>query len=371
MKNRRAIILFADLFTIGGIQQYNRHLCDALEKEFPGHEFTGLSLYDSKKNKGIKNWRNIRMIYCGPVNWRFARKIIFIIKAVIISVFERPAFLVCGHIDLVPMALLLKKIANIKYILLTYGTDVWSVKNGIKYRGLKNAEAIIAISRHTRNVLASNGIDEKRIICLYNTVDSSLFRIRPMDKNLKVCLGLANKKIVLTVGRMRSEERYKGHDIMLKVLHMLGENYAWIVAGGGNHLSALKKESKKLGLNNRIRFLGSVDDGTLANYYNLCDCFVMPSKGEGFGIVFLEALACGKPVVGGNRDGTREPLMDGKLGFLVDPDNVEEIARAIKSACSTKENRTDPEYLAKEVETNFGIKVFDKRVKEIFSRYLS
>lgn len=368
---KRTLLLFADLFTIGGIQQYNRQLCDALEKEFPEYEFTGLSLYDSGKNKRVKNWHNIRMVYCGPINWKLARKIVFIFKAMMISVFERPAFLICSHIDLAPAAFLLKKVLNIKYVILAYGTDVWNVKNGIKYCGLKNAEMVITISRYTGGVLASNGIDEKKIKYLCNTFDSSLFRIRPRDKKLISGLGLENKKVILTVSRICSEEKYKGHDIMLKVLRMLNEDYVWIVVGGGNHLSSLKDEAGKSGLDGRIRFAGVVDNDRLPDYHNLCDCFVMPSKGEGFGIVFLEALACGKPVVGGNLDGSREPLMDGKLGFMVNPENVEEIAKTIKMACSAKEDRTDPEYLTKEVEAHFGIKVFNGRVKEVFSRYIS
>lgn len=368
---KKSLLLFADLFTTGGIQQYNRHLCDTLEKEFPGYDFTGLSLYDSRGNKRAKNWRNIRMIYCGPTNWRFARKIIFILKAISISMLERPAFLICSHIDLAPLAMFIERFLHIKYLLLAHGTDVWGVKNGIKYIGLKNADMIIAVSRYTGSNLVANGIDEKKIKYLYNTFNTSLFQARPLDKNLKARLGLINKRIILTVGRMHSDEKYKGHDIMLKVLRVLDEKYAWLVVGSGGHLSSLKIEAEKLGLNNRIRFLGGVDDDALAGYYNLCDCFVMPSKGEGFGIVFLEALACGKPVIGGNMDGSREPLMHGRLGFMVNPDSVEEIASAINLACSAKEDRTNPEYLAKEVEANFGIKIFNKRVKEIFSRHLS
>jgi glycosyltransferase involved in cell wall biosynthesis len=364
---KKALLLFADLFTTGGIQQYNRHLCDALEKEFPGYEFLGLTFYDSRRNERAKDWRNIKMAYCGPVNWKSIRKIVFILKVLTISVLERPAFLICSHIDLVPSALILKKVLNIKYILLAYGTDVWNVKKGIKYYGLQDAEMIITISRYTAGVLASNGIDEKKIRYLCNTFDSSLFRPRPLSKDLKASLGLINKKIVLTVGRIRSDERYKGHDIMLNALQILDEKYVWLVVGAGKHLLSLKKESKRLGLNNQIRFLGSVDDNALADYYNLCDCFAMPSKGEGFGVVFLEALACGKPVIGGNRDGTREPLMNGKLGFMVNPDNAEEIAQAIDLACSAKEDRTNPGYLIREVETNFGTKIFNKRVREIFS----
>lgn len=368
---KKALLLFADLFTTGGIQQYNRHLCYALGKEFPDSKFTGLSLYDSRKDRKAKNWHNIKMVYCGPISWKFARKMIFILKAAVISTLEKPDFLICGHIDLSPAALLLKKILNIEYILLAHGTDVWTVKNGIKYRALKNAAMIITVSRHTGSVLVSNGISEKKIKYLYNTFNSSLFRIRPLSGNSKAIFSPTDKKkVILTVGRIRSDERYKGHDIMLDVLRELGKKYAWLVVGAGKHLFSLKKKAKRLGLDDRIRFLERVDDQTLADCYNICDCFAMPSKGEGFGIVFLEAMACGKPVIGGNRDGTREPLMDGRLGFMADPDSIKEIAEAITLACSAKENRTNPEYLTKEVEANFGTKIFNKRVREIFSEYI-
>ncbi len=94
-----------------------------------------------------------------------------------------------------------------------------------------------------------------------------------------------------------------------------------------------------VGLSRKLRVEGNVVFAGLrawpscsAEHYNICDVFAMPSKGEGFGIVFLEALGCGKPVIAGNKDGSVEPLLDGKLGRLVDPDSVEQIADAI---CST------------------------------------
>ena len=81
-------------------------------------------------------------------------------------------------------------------------------------------------------------------------------------------------------------------------------------------------------------------------------------------------MACGKPVIGGNSDGSTEPLMNGKLGFLIDPDSAEEIIQAINLVFTVKENRTNANYLIKEIASNFGIQVFNKKAKEIFRNKL-
>ena len=86
---------------------------------------------------------------------------------------------------------------------------------------------------------------------------------------------------------------------------------------------------RELGIESNVTLAGFVPDYELCSHYNLCDLFAMPSKGEGFGIVFLEALACGKPMIAGNKDGSVEAVLNGELGALVDPDNVAEIANAI------------------------------------------
>ncbi len=149
-------------------------------------------------------------------------------------------------------------------------------------------------------------------------------------------------------------------------------------------------------------FAGYVPNEELPGHYNLCDVFAMPSKGEGFGIVFLEALGCGKPVIAGNKDGSVEPLLGGRLGRLVDPDSVEQIAEAIShqleevsgqtSAFSQAEDGRqrsevggrqsakneepitnnkqplDPEVLRSEVIAAFGYERFKERLGEIVEK---
>lgn len=128
------------------------------------------------------------------------------------------------------------------------------------------------------------------------------------------------------MGRMA---KYKGYDQMLHALvkvRLCVPDVHFILAGKGDDIPRIKALVAKLNLQDCVTIAGFVPDEELCAHYNLCDVFALPSKGEGFGIVYLEALACGKPVLAGNQDGSIDPLAEGKLGCLVDPDNVEEIA---------------------------------------------
>lgn len=367
---RKALILFADLFNIGGIQQYNKHLCDAFASEFNDVGFTGISLYDSIIPPDSDKWPNIKINISTKIKIKLVQKIFFTAKAILAVIKGKPHFLICCHVDIAPLALFLKRSFNLKYAVLTHGTDVWYLKNGVKLEALKNADIILTVSAYTKNKLIANDIPERKIDLLRDAIDTSFFRPKSINNKLVTRLGLENKHILLTVGRIRSDERYKGHDIMLDIMERLGSEYIWLVIGTGADLPRLKLKAEKLGIIDKIRFLGNVTREALVGYYNLCDCFVMPSKGEGFGIVFLEALACGKPVIAGNKDGSLEPLMNGELGYTVDPDNSDEIIKVVQIACSVKKDTNQVQRDIKEIERNFGITVFNKRAKEVFSEYI-
>ena len=110
-----------------------------------------------------------------------------------------------------------------------------------------------------------------------------------------------------------------------------------------------------------MTFVDTVQRDELCAHYNLCDLFAMPSRGEGFGIVFLEALACGKPALAGNRDGSVDPLRDGDLGLLVDPENLRDLRDAIIAALQKRHphpNLFRPAYLREQVIAHFGIERF-------------
>jgi glycosyltransferase involved in cell wall biosynthesis len=141
-----------------------------------------------------------------------------------------------------------------------------------------------------------------------------------------------SKKIILTVARFAASEKYKGYDQIIRALPKILAaipHAHYVLVGEGQDRSRIEQLISSLGVSKSVTLPGSVTDAELPDYYNLCDVFAMPSKGEGFGIVYLEALSCGKPVLAGNMDGSSDPLQNGQLGVLVNPDNIAEIAQAL------------------------------------------
>ena len=343
--NNTILLLFNDLLFDGGIQRYNRNLDKSLKSEFANYNFKKIILADGGKVR-------------------------FIFKVILDVWRKQPKFTICSHINLAPLALLVKICFGIDYILLTHGIEVWQVKQGVKFFALSKALFVLTASKYSRNRMAANNININKIKVLPNTVDTDLFYPKPKNKILVNALGAGEKKIFLTVARLLKKERYKGHDIILDVLQDFSNDYLWVVAGEGDDLKRLKQKAERLGVIDKVCFAGKVSKERLVDYYNLCDLFIMPSKGEGFGIVFLEALACGKPVIAGNADGSREPLLNGELGFLVDPDNKKEIIRAINIIYKVKDKRVDPNYLRERVKENFGMEAFNRKTKEIFNQIL-
>ena len=135
--------------------------------------------------------------------------------------------------------------------------------------------------------------------------------------------------MLLTVGRLDAAERSKGFDEVLDVLGDLPEDVVYMIAGGGNDAPRLQRGARSSAWPRASIFTGLFADEEKPDLYNLADVYVMPSRGEGFGFVFLEAMACGVPAIASKLDGGREALLDGKLGMLVDPTNPAEIRAAI------------------------------------------
>ena len=106
----------------------------------------------------------------------------------------------------------------------------------------------------------------------------------------------------------------------------------YLIVGDGDGRPRLESLAVECGVAKNVQFTGLVPSEELPDYFRLADVFVMPSTGEGFGIVFLEAMATGVRVIGGNHDGSRDALCDGALGTLVDPEKCEELASAIEAA---------------------------------------
>jgi glycosyltransferase involved in cell wall biosynthesis len=168
---------------------------------------------------------------------------------------------------------------------------------------------------------------------LPNTFDHNRFNIAGKPTHLLERYGLKSEQpIILTVNRLSLCESYKGYDKVLEALPQIRKaipNIHYVIVGKGDARPHIEQLIRERQLQDCVTLTGFIPDAELCDYYNLCDVFAMPSKLEGFGIVYLEALACGKPTLGGNQDGAIDALCHGELGALVNPDDVEALAQTI------------------------------------------
>jgi phosphatidylinositol alpha-1,6-mannosyltransferase len=247
-----------------------------------------------------------------------------------------------------PLAAAIAYLARCPLWIQVHGVEAWHELPPLYRRAIERADMITAVSRDTRRRLLSwADIDPARVKILPNTVDPR-FSPGPKPGRLLARHDLDGKKVLLTVSRLSAKERYKGHDRVLQALPQVLVSHpeaVYLIVGDGDDLSRLKTLAADLGIEKRVQFVGQIPAFDLCDYYRVADLLIMPSAAEGFGIVYLEALACGIAVITGNKDGSRDAIGDGVRGVAVDPEDVDEIARAIgrvfDHGASVRENRAD------------------------------
>lgn len=209
----------------------------------------------------------------------------------------------------------------------------------IEERIWQNAAQVIAVGgAHLRDT-ASHLVRRYSFTVVPNGVDVELFH--PMDKiagRLARDLPL-DVPVVLFVGALDDAHRFKNLEVLIQAFATLPRDYWLVVAGGGNRLSYFRQRALQLGVSNRVRFLGTLVPEDLPEVYSSANVTVLPSSTESFGMVLLESMACGTPVVASNLPGVREVVVDNEDGILVEPGDVAALARAIRHACDPGENR--------------------------------
>jgi len=303
----------------------------------------------------------------------WARPAVFAGKCAWQCIRARPQEIICTHLNLGPLAFGARALCGASTTLVAHGIDVHAGLSHARITALRNADRLIAVSEWTRQrLLKLPGIAEDRTRVLPNTVDETRFRVGPYPAELAAGLGIAaGERVILTVGRLDPGEGYKGYDrVVLALPEILrsGVDVRFVVVGSGGDGARLRALAEAHGVGDRVVLTGFVPDDALPAYYRMADVFAMPSTGEGFGIVFLEAMACGTPVLAGNRDGSVDALDGGRLGSLVDPMAVDEIVAGIVRLL----RRVGPpewferKRLSAEVRRTFGREAFRARLRAIF-----
>lgn len=249
---------------------------------------------------------------------------------------RRSNMIFCGHINLAPVAWLLGCLTRRPVLCALHGIDAWTPPHRTMSRLLgKRLSHYYAVSSYTRQRFMSwTGLPESRIAVLPNAVHLQDYGPGPKPDALVQRFGLQGRKVLLTFGRLVSRDRAKGFDEVLNVLPELVREYpslSYLIAGEGDYRKALEARVATLDLQDHVVFTGFVEEAEKGDLYRLADLYVMPSRGEGFGFVFLEAMASGVPVIASTVDGSRDAVMDGKLGQMVDPDDSEALMLAIRA----------------------------------------
>ncbi len=240
---------------------------------------------------------------------------------------------ICGHIHLLPVAALVNQVIRAPLALMVYGIDVWQPPYRLARQWLKAVHAVWSISAITTERMNQwAGLPAARYTQLPNAIHLDRYGMAPRCADLQARHGLEGARVIMTLARLPSMERYKGVDEVMEAMPALLHeipNLKYLVAGDGDDRPRLMQKAQALGVSDRVIFTGMISEAEKADYFRLADAFVMPGRGEGFGFVFLEALACGVPAVGSQLDGSREALRGGVLGELADPTDPASIRACI------------------------------------------
>jgi phosphatidyl-myo-inositol dimannoside synthase len=297
---------------------------------------------------------------------RFSR-IAYAFEALRVVLFRRIDLVFCGHLYMAGLGALIAWVARAKLIVQTHGIEAWTCPSRLCRAAVEGCDLVLSVSRRTRAcVLGWAAMASERLVVLPNTVEE-LFT--PGEGSiLSSAWRLTGKQVLLTVGRLDGRERYKGHDRVISAIpHLVagGHDVVYLIIGEGSDRARLEKLTDELSVADRVRFLGAVGLQALVDTYRTADLFVMPSTEEGFGITFLEAMACGAPVLGLAVGGAVDALGDGELGAAVtEGEFIAALSKLLRSP------RPDPAALASAVRGRFGRDQFALHAGSVVRRLL-
>ena len=373
MRSPNYLFCFLEIFSSeGGIQSYVKDILKAYLSVTAGTNSPPTAevflLRDSADCPNPFESKYLRFHYLKTDPVWFDR-LNFAAKILINLVQKRPERVFCGHINLAPLIQTLCELLGIPYTILTYGKEVWETLPPKYQTAMSKADSIWTISRYTRDrTCYNNQLNPAKFQIVPCVVDGDIFTIGSKSEDLLAKYNLTGAKILMTVARLRSTDIYKGVDVTIQALPQIAKtfpNVKYLVIGRGDDRSRLAQLAADLGVAERVIFAGFVPQENLASYYRLADAYLMPSQ-EGFGIVYLEALACGLPVLAGDADGSADPLQDGKLGWRVPHRDRSAVAVACIEMLKGEDIRCDRNFLREQTLARFSFESLCQSLEEIF-----
>lgn len=299
----------------GGIPRFNRNLIEACDHH---HELRVLSQNDASTGH-FQGFKGNRILFALNVLWQL---LVF-----------KPQTLLIGHLNFVPLAIF-KRFFPVQVVVVLHGIEAWKKRKKLGYF-MSMVDEYWAVSEYTQKTFGQkNDIPAERVKKIFNTL--------PSDWEDPDC-SIEYRNFFLTVTRLEKSEPYKNVDKVIQAIalnpdFLRDRNWNYIIVAAGSAVQTQKKLVEKLQISDLVQFCSNLSDAELKEMYSKCSFFILPSTGEGFGIVFLEAMAYAKACIGANDCGTTDVIDDGQSGFLVHPDIHEireklEILIADESLC--------------------------------------
>ncbi len=365
--------LFTDLGSPGGVQRAGRHVAAVTAKYASerGHSCRFLSLNDPQ---------GLHTLRVGASEFSFsghARDKAQFAMAALRSARRKPLLAIAMHPHLSPVLWAIKiRSPKTRLVVFAHGIEVWKPLSFLRRFAIRRANLVAGPSTDTvRHLTLTQGIRPEKVLRLPWGLDPE-FEQRVADGSPSALPPdfPSGRKIILTVGRWDPAERYKGADTLISalpgVLKTVPEAFL-VLIGEGADRPRLEQLAQDAGVAASTRFIGPVKKDELFAWYSSCDLFALPSRGEGFGLVFLEALALGKPVIGGAHGGIPDVIEDGRTGLLVPHGDVERLRSAVCALLTDPISASKMGATGRErVEREFSFLEFQRRLTHAFDDVL-
>ncbi len=369
----KKVILFTlqTFSTTGGIQKMTRTLAHSLYKlaQINKWDFELWSAYDKQED--------LMEQYLSKAGFKGfgAKRANFVFKAINRSV--KPDVIILSHINLSIIGLLIKFFnPNCKIWLIAHGIEVWRDLSPVKKHLLKKCDKVICVSNFTRNQMITRHNVKKEVCRVLNNAIDPFMKLPSVTHTPSSLISRYrlenNSPIIFTLTRLASTEQYKGYEHVIEAISSLKERYPgikYVLSGKYDEKEQyrINKLIAQLGVTNQVILTGFIEEDELADHFLMADLFVLPSKKEGFGIVFIEALACGLPVICGNADGSIDAIRNGELGSAINADDSAELIKCITEHIQTPLTATKRKMLQEQCLLHFNEPDYMQKIETLLN----
>jgi phosphatidylinositol alpha-1,6-mannosyltransferase len=321
---QRVVFLLTEVLAKGGIQRFNQTILDACRNI--GVDCRVLSLHDS-----IASERSDAGSGQISVEGFAGNRSAFSLAVARTLLTDRYDRVFIGHINFLTLAigiLAMRPFHRAQIMLAAHGIEVWNGLGRARRRALARVHQILCVSRYTRERILEQApaLAADRLLIFPNAFAESWGNILPSAVGHPL-----PPRFILSVTRLDRGDRYKGIATVIEALGMLSDDSVhYLIVGRGSDRDFLQLIARRCGVEARVHFLGGLADSALVGLYKTCIAFVLPSGKEGFGIVFLEAMFFGAPVIAAREKGALDVVKDGETGLMVSFGNSMEIRHAIE-----------------------------------------